>query len=77
MPDEVLTRANEVLKIYENEGHNPKEDRGPIISQIAFDLDSKPVNNELKEYIDGIDALNVTPLEAINILFKIKDLNRK
>ena len=77
MPEEVLTRANEVLKIYENEGNTGKEERGPIISQIAFDLDSEPANNELKEYIDGIDALNVTPLEAINILFKIKDLNKK
>ena len=34
-------------------------------------------NSELSKYIDSIDPLKITPLEAINDIFKIKELNDK
>ena len=30
-----------------------------------------------KEFIDKIDVLNTTPMEALNLLFKIKEINKK
>lgn len=72
MPEMVLIRAREILNTYEQEGkqnlNNP--------TQIAFDLESEKVD-ELKEYVKEIDPLSVTPLEAINILYKIKELSKK
>lgn len=72
MPEELLKRANEILSVYEN---NPKEIK-TISKQISFDLDDKE-NDELKNYIKDIDILNTTPLDAMNILYKIIELNKK
>lgn len=72
MPEELLKRANEILSVYEN---NPKEIK-TISKQIAFELDDKE-NDELKNYIKDIDILNTTPLDAMNILYKIIELNKK
>ncbi len=75
MPDEVINRAKEVLNIYETK--DTTKDNKRVVSQIAFDLDSKPANTELEDYIDTIDPLNTTPMESISILFKIKEMNKK
>jgi DNA mismatch repair ATPase MutS len=75
MPDEVINRAKEVLNIYETK--DTTKDSKRVVSQIAFDLDSKPANTELEDYIDTIDPLNTTPMESISILFKIKEMNKK
>lgn len=72
MPEELLKRANEILSVYEN---NPKGIK-TISKQISFDLDDKE-NDELKNYIKDIDILNTTPLDAMNILYKIIELNKK
>lgn len=74
MPEELLHRAEEVLSIYEN---NQGDKSTKVIEQISFDLDSPPKNNELSEFIKDIDPLNTTPLEALNILYKLKELNKK
>lgn len=70
MPESLLKRANEILKFYES-----GEKKNDNSSQITFDFEEK--NDELKEYIDSIDPLNITPIEAMNILFTIKEKNRK
>lgn len=77
MPEELLKRADEILKMYEKNGNK----ENTLIEQISFDLDNtNPVveeNNELNDYIDSIDPLNTTPMEAMNLIFKLKDLNKK
>ena len=74
MPDEVIVRANEILNIYENE--KGKKEIPVKTTQITFDFDNKE-KNVLKEEIDKIDILNITPIDAINILYKLKNLNKK
>lgn len=74
MPEELLHRAEEILNIYENNQGNKST---KVIEQISFDLDSAPKNNELNDFINEIDPLNTTPLEALNILYKLKELNKK
>lgn len=76
MPDELLKRANEILSEYENNKNNPK----PQSVQLAFDFDKveeKPKPDIIKEKLKDIDPLNLTPMEAINILYELKqDLKR-
>ena len=51
-----------------------EEKKEEKINQLEFNFDNN--NNELKEFIDKLDILNTTPLEAINLLYQIKELNK-
>lgn len=72
MPNELLNRADEILKHYES-----KKDNKTHAEQISLKLDENPNNDELRDYIKEIDPLKLTPLDAINELFKIKDISKK
>lgn len=74
LPEELLEKADEFLKFYENK--EEKNKKIELAEQISFDLSEKS-NNELDEYIADLDPLSITPLEAINILFKIKEISKK
>ncbi len=74
MPDEVLKNANEILSKYEKKNTNKKDE---LVEQLSLDLSMSNENSELSKYIDSIDPLKITPLEAINDIFKIKELNDK
>lgn len=65
LPDQVIKRANELLLMYENETKKSKK-----IKQ--FELELKEEKDELREYIKTINPLEITPLEALNILDEIK-----
>src|SRR5574344_1442425 len=72
LPEEVLTTAQNILNLYETKS---KKNSKEVVEQIAFDLTPKETN-ELDDYIKTIDPLNITPMEAMNILFKIKELEK-
>lgn len=74
MPDEVLNNANEILSKYEKRNNNKKDE---LVEQLSLDLSINNENSELSKYIDSIEPLKITPLEAINDIFKIKELNDK
>ena len=74
MPDKLIKRANEILEHYENNGTKPQSSS----VQLALDLDPKPEKEE--NIFDDIDPLNLTPIEALNILYELKqkyDKNKK
>ena len=66
LPNNIIDRANELLVFYENKS-NKKE---KVIKQFTLDLDTK--TDILREYIKTINPLEVTPMQAINILDEIK-----
>ncbi len=74
MPEELLKRAQEFLDFYENE--KQKKNTNIMAEQITFDLDS-PKEDELEELLKNLDPLSITPLEAINLIFKIKEISKK
>ncbi len=75
LPSDLLKSAEEILKKYET---GAKKNKGNVlIEQIAMDFSQSEGNNELEEYIKTIDPIKTTPMEAINILFKIKDISNK
>ncbi len=70
MPDKVINRAQEILSIYENDKNVviPKQ-----VEQIKFEFENDDI---LKKELDKIDILNITPIDAINILNKLKEISK-
>ena len=66
LPISVIDKANELLREYENNDSKPHKK----ITQFQLDLDTK--SDELRDYIKTINPLEVTPIEALVILDKIK-----
>ena len=66
LPITVIDKANELLEEYENNDSKPHKK----ITQFQLDLNTK--NDELRDYIKTINPLEVTPIEALVILDKIK-----
>ena len=69
LPHEVIKKANELLKEYESKSNNVSKTK--IVKQYTLDLEEEK-KDELREFIKGINVLNITPLEAINLLDEIK-----
>ena len=68
LPNKVITRAKEILDIYEK-----KETKKEVYTQTSLFLDfeeKKP--NEIEEKIKKINPLEITPIEALNILDNLK-----
>ena len=70
LPDNLIKRADQILNVYEN-----KERKRDIKIQEALPLDDlvqkeSPVEEELKK----IDPMNTTPMDALNILYKLKEM---
>ncbi len=68
LPDEVIDRASGILNIYEN-----KEKKTDTIIQTTLPLNFDDKKSEVEEEVKNIDILNITPIEAINILSKLKE----
>jgi len=68
MPETVIKRANEILEYYEDNKKTNIPERG---EQISFTFENN--DSELKNEIKNLDILNITPIEAMNILYKLKE----
>jgi DNA mismatch repair protein MutS len=71
LPDEVIKRADQILHIYES-----KETKREIKIQqeLPLEVSSK---SEIEEELDKINPLEITPLEALNILYNLKNRKEK
>lgn len=67
LPSEVIDRADEILKVYEK-----KENDRDIVIQTTLPLSFKKEDNEIENYIKGLNILELTPIDAINILNDLK-----
>jgi len=68
LPKEVTDRATEILSIYEN-----KEKKRDIVIQTTLPLDFNPEINEIEKTIKELNVLELTPIDAINILYELKN----
>jgi DNA mismatch repair protein MutS len=70
LPSSVTERASEILQVYES-----KERKRDIKIQEALPIDElTPQKSVLEEELAKIDPLEITPMEALNILYKLKHL---
>ena len=68
LPESVIKRAEEILKTYENKNKNKKQE----IVQTSFSFVEEKEDINLKK-IKDLDLLNMTPIEAMNFLYELKE----
>ena len=68
LPEEIITRAREILNMYEG-----KEKKKQVYTQTSLFLDfDRKDDNIIEEKIKKINPLEITPIEALNILDGLK-----
>ena len=71
LPEPLIKRATEILSVYEN-----TEKKRDIIVQESFPLEFfEEKTSKVEEKLKEIDTLNITPLQALNILCELKKMN--
>ena len=69
LPSVLINRANQILNVYEN-----KEMKRDIKIQESLPIEELiPKESEIEKYVKSINPLEITPLEALNILYKLKE----
>ena len=68
LPDSLIKRADEILKVYEN-----KEKKRDVIVQESLIFEEPKKESEIEKKLKEMDVLNLTPLEAMNVLYKLKE----
>ena len=76
MPKSLLNRANEILSFYEKESKKKKQTEDDTI-QLVMDFEEEKKTDELREYLNQIDPLRLTPMDALNVLYELKQKNDK
>ena len=72
MPDGLLKRAKEILDFYES--NDKKADEQGM--QCSFDFSEPEVKNPILDKLREADVLRMTPIEAINFLYELKDMDK-
>ena len=71
LPNSLIKRADEILKSYES-ANGSRE----VVSQISMNLEENIETNDkydiIKKKLDCINPLDVSPMEALNILYDLK-----
>lgn len=68
LPKEVTDRAEEILSVYEK-----KEAKRDIVIQTTLPLDFEPKESPIEKELEELNILEITPIEAMNILYKLKN----
>lgn len=74
MPEELTKRASEILAYYENHKVNKSND-GNVQLEMVFEEPKK--EDPVKKFMEGIDPVYMTPIDAINTLYELKELISK
>ena len=78
LPKEVITRAKEILDVYENK--QVKEETFMQTSLFSYsdeEVEHEEKISEVEERLKDIDPLTITPIEALNLLNELKKLQDK
>ncbi|MDO4962901.1 MAG: DNA mismatch repair protein MutS [bacterium] len=68
LPDTLIKRATDILSIYES-----KEKKRDIRIQESLPLDLvMPTKSVVEEKLKSLDPLNITPMDALNIIYDLK-----
>ncbi len=73
MPNDLTNRAEEILSFYENNKHNSKNAN----VQLEMVFDEPPKQDPVKDFLAEIDPVYMTPIDAINKLYELKELVNK
>ena len=68
LPNSVIQRASEILKVYEN-----KEKKRDLVIQTTLPLNFSDNISEIEQEIKELNILELTPLDALNKLSELKN----
>lgn len=68
LPEEITKRAAEILKVYET-----KEQKRDLKIQTSLPLDFTEKENAIEKEIKELNVLELTPIDAINFLYNLKN----
>ena len=68
LPNKLINRADEILTHYETK-ETKKNKKEVVQESLVFDSEPSAVEEEIKK----LDLLNMTPLDALNTLYKLKE----
>ncbi len=71
MPDAIIKRANQILNHYEKEVITSK----PVNEQLLF-VFNEETKDPIKEMLESINPLEITPMEALNLIIEMKDKSK-
>lgn len=74
MPEALIKKAESILNEYESE--EPKK-RKQEESQISFDFEESKKNDELTDALESIDPNSITPKDALDIVYELKEMIKK
>ena len=72
MPKEIIDNAEKILASYE--GTEIKKQT--VSSQLEFNFEEPKPDNKLKEELEKIDPFNITPIDALKILYDLKEKSK-
>ena len=77
LPQSLIERANEVLNIYEKKNIKKETFTQTSLFELT-EAEATPKPNELEEKIKAINPLEMTPMEALNLLYELnKEVKNK
>lgn len=72
LPNELIDKASEILKKYEKESKKVSSS----VEQITFDL-VQTQKSKVEEELEKINPIEMTPIEAINTLYELKQIMKQ
>ena len=67
LPKKIITRAEEILNLYEN-----NKDKKEVFEQTSLNFEFKEEENKIEKKLKDLNPLEITPLDALNILYDLK-----
>ncbi len=74
MPEELTKRASEILSFYESQEKKKNKEENV---QLEMVFKEKKEVDPIKEFLENVDPVYMTPIEAINKLYELKELIKK
>ncbi len=76
LPDDLIKRAKEILNIYESDNKKDKFIQTTLFNEFD-NIDKPKEEDEIKKRLDNINPLEMSPMEALNFLYELKnDMNK-
>ncbi len=71
MPKELTDRASVILKSYE---HKKEKEPTKEKVQLSMQFEEQPKEDPVLKFLNGVDPVYMTPIEAINTLYELKQI---
>ena len=72
LPNSIINRASDILSIYE-----AKEQKRDVKIQTTLPLDYVNLESEVEKELEKLNVLEISPMQALNILYDLKNKVKK